>query len=597
MRVSKFILKTFAVIGFIATAIIALSMVVAWHQQENMLTEPENVILVLDFDEPIVEQNDPSPLSLAMHEDATPLFDILHAIDKAKDDPHVKGLIARFGTTQPSLAQSQEIRSAIARFRTSKKFTYAFASSYGSFGLGNRSYYLASAFENIWLQPVGSVSLTGIAVQSPFGKKALDKIGVKADFMQREEYKSFMEMAQRDDFSPPVRIMEQGMIDDLSSQISSGIAESRKWDEGRVKRLMERGPFTDKESEEAGLVTHIGYSDELAKEAEDKAGPDAKQVEIDDYMSYRSSGGTKAPKNKTTIALIYGSGLIVDKASGPGDLSGDHMMGADTIVDAFNDAADDKHVKAILFRIDSPGGSPEASESIRRALIHAQMRGKPVFVSMGDVAASGGYWVAMNADHIVAEPGTLTGSIGVLAGKFVVGGLMDKLGITFGTLKTTENAGMWSPQAEFTDAQRERVNALLDQTYHAFVKNVSDARKIPMEKMPDVAKGRVWTGAQGVKMGLIDELGGYDVTLGALRKKLNIGPDDLVSLEVFPPPETPVERVMKLLKGLGVESAMVRTALVQFQGLQTALGVSNLDVVSRGAVSARIPGAALNAVR
>jgi protease-4 len=404
-----------------------------------------------------------------------------------------------------------------------------------------------------------------------------------------------MEMAQRDDFSPPVRVMEQGMIDDLAHQIASGIADSRKWDEAKVKQLMENGPYTDKEAEDAGLVTHIGYEDELDKEAADKAGADAKQVAMEDYLSFRDNG--KPAKPKATIALIYGSGLIVDKASGgAGDLSGDHEMGADDMVDAFNAAADDKHVKAILFRIDSPGGSPEASESIRRALIHAQMKGKPVFVSMADVAASGGYWIAMNADHIVAEPGTLTGSIGVLAGKFVLGGLLDKLGVSFGELKTTTNAGMWSPNAEFTPAQRDRVNALLDQTYHAFIKNVSDARKIPMDKMPDVAKGRVWTGEQGLKIGLVDELGGYDVTLAALRKKLNLGPTDMVNLEVFPPPETPVEKVMKLLKGMGVESAMVRSALVQWQNVQAALGVTPADIAVRTPVSARMSGAALGVV-
>lgn len=591
----KFFVRAFAMIGFLVTLVFALGALAAWHERQHAEPEPASAILILDFTQPIVEQNEPSPLSLAMHEDSTPLFDILHSIDKAKEDPHIKGIIARFGSEQPSFAQSQEIRSAIARFRTTKKFTYAFASSYGSFGMGNRSYYLASAFENIWLQPVGSVSLTGIAIESPFGKKALDKIGVKADFMQREEYKSFMEMAQRDDFSPPVRAMTQAMIDDLSGQISSGIAESRKWDEGRVKGLMEKGPFTDNEAEENGLVTHLGYEDELLKEAEDKAGAGVKQVTLDDYLSFGGSG--KVPKSQTKVAVIYGSGLIVDKSSGAGGISGDHVMGADALVDAFNDAAEDKNVKAILFRIDSPGGSPEASESIRRALIHAQLKGKPVFVSMADVAASGGYWIAMNADHIVAEPGTLTGSIGVLAGKFVVSGLMEKLGISFGNLRTTETAGMWGMNSEFTPAQRERVNALLDQTYHAFVKNVSDARKIPIDKMPDVAKGRVWTGNQAIKIGLVDELGGYDVALTALRKKLSLGPTDMINLEVFPAPETPVERVMKILKGIGIESAMIRSALIQWQGLQTVLGIAPGDLANMGPVSARMSGPMMRAVR
>ncbi len=529
-----------------------------------------------------------------MHEEVTPLLNILHAIDKAKDDTHVKGIVARFGTTQPSLSHAQEIRAALARFRTSGKFTYAFAPSYGSFGLGNRSYYLASGFENIWLQPVGSVSLTGVAIQSPFAKEALEKIGVKADFMQREEYKSFMEMAMRDDFSPPVRNMMQGMMEDLSNQIAGGIAEGRGWDMDRVKQLMERGPYTDDEALKAGLVTRIGYADELDQEVEQKAGKDSKQVDIESYLSYGE--GRHGAKPKVKVAVIYGTGLIVDKADGPGDISGEKMMGADTIAGAFDDATDDKSIKAILFRVNSPGGSPEASETIRRALVHAQKSGKPVFVSMSEVAASGGYWVAMNADHITAEPGALTGSIGVIAGKFVLSGLMQKIGVSIGTLKTSDTAGMWSMTGDFSPAQRERVNALLDQTYHAFVKNVSDARKIPIEKMPDIAKGRVWTGHQAVKLGLIDQLGGYDVTLAAIRKKLQLGPTDVMALEQFPAPETPVERVMKILKGFGIESAMIRSVLVQWQGLQAALGTLDMAGFNQP-VNARMPRAALGAVR
>lgn len=591
----KAIIRIFAVLGFIVTLVVAMGIALAIHQQQESQREPENVVLSLDLDQVIVEQNEQSPLSLAIHEDVTPLFDILNAIDRAQNDPHVKGIIARFGTSQPSFAQSQEIRAAIKRFRESKKFTYAFASSYGSFGLGSRAYYVASAFENIWLQPVGSVSLTGVAVESPFAKKALDKIGVKADFMQREEYKSFMEMAERDDFSPPVRDMTQKMINDLSGQISAGIAESRKWDKARVERLMAKGPYTDIEAEAAGLVTHIGYEDELAKEATDKAGVDAKVVNLEDYLSFGGSGKTVKPKAK--VALIFGTGLIMDKAGSNGGISGEHIMGADAIVEAFNSAVNDKKVKAILFRIDSPGGSPEASESIRRALIHAKDKGKPVVVSMGDVAASGGYWVAMNADHIVANPGTLTGSIGVLAGKFVLGGLMEKIGISFGNLKTTDNAGMWSTQSEFSPAQRERVNALLDQTYRAFIKNVSEARKISMEKMPDVAKGRVWTGAQALNIGLVDELGGYDVAMAAVRKKINLGATDVIALDVYPRPETPVERVLKLLKGLGVESAMVRSLFSQWQDIQAVSGISANDFAGYHSMSARMPNAALSAVR
>jgi protease-4 len=596
--VSKFFLRTFAVIGFFVTLLVVLGLAVYAHQVEHTPSEPDSVVLVLDLDQDIIEQNDASPLDLALHDDAMPLLDILHAIDQARADPHVKALVARFGDNQPSFEHAQEIRAALLRFRTSGKPMYSFASSYGSFGLGNRAYYLASSFDNIWLQPVGSVGLTGVAIETPFGKAALDKLGVKPDFMQREEYKSIMETATRDDYSPLVKTEMQAMIEDISNQLASGIAEGRKWDVERVKRLMARGPFTGDEALKAGLVTQIGYADELETKLDEKFGKDSKQIDIGTYLSY-DGGGKHAPAkgNGNKVALIYGTGLIVDKSS-PGGIADEKTLGADTLAGAFEDAANDKDVKAILFRIDSPGGSPEASETIRRAMMHAQGMGKPVVVSMGDVAASGGYWVAMNADYIVAEPGTLTGSIGVVGGKFALKGLLDKIGVSFGVLKTTENSGMWEMIDEFTPSQRERVNALLDDTYHAFVLDVATARKIPMAKMPDIAKGRVWTGQQALKVGLVDQLGGYDVALAAIRTKLKLGENDMMELEPFPAPETPVERVMKLLRGFGVEGAMVNSALLQWQGMQAKLGpILNGATLSGQPVSARMPANVLGVVR
>jgi protease-4 len=254
-------------------------------------------------------------------------------------------------------------------------------------------------------------------------------------------------------------------------------------------------------------------------------------------------------------------------------MPGETALGADKISEAFHDAAEADDVKAIVFRIDSPGGSPEASETIRRALLEAQKKGKPVIVSMGEVAASGGYWVAMNADRIIAEPATLTGSIGVFAGKFTVGGLTQKIGVNLETLKTTDSAGMWSMTDEFTPPQLARVNALLDNTYQAFKKNVSDARKIPIEKMPDIAKGRVWTGEQALPIGLVDALGGYRQALDAVREKLKLGKDAPLALEPYPPPETPYDRVLKFMKNFGVDSAAFIPFLSNLQKIESALGL------------------------
>jgi len=568
--VLKILTSIFAVIGLLITLLIAAGIGGALYYQDAEVKEPDAVVLSLDFDQPVVEQIEPTPLEMAFAQNPTSLYDIINAIDKAKLDPHVKGIVAHFDDTQPSLTQSQEVRAALARFRESGKFTYAYGPSYGSFGQGNASYFLASSFENIWLQPVGSVSLTGVAVQSPFAKAALDKVGVQGDFMQREEYKSVMEMFTRDDFSPPVKVEMQALVEDLAQQIAGGIAESRHWDIEHVKNLMTEGPYTDEEALNAGLITHIGYRDELKNEIDNKAGLNSKFVNVDDYLAFKEPDDKK-PTNATHVAYIHGTGLIANKAGGSGGLSGEHVMGANDIADAFDAAADDKKIRAIVFRVDSRGGSPEASETIRRAVVHAQLKGKPVIVSMGDVAASGGYWVAMNANRIIANPGTLTGSIGVVGGKFVVGGLAQKLGVNFETIKSTENAGIWSMVDGFSVPQRARVNALLDQTYQAFIKNVAAARKIPLETMPEIAKGRVWTGTQAIKVGLVDELGGFDVAMKAVRKNLNLTDTDLILLDEFPAPVSPAEKIIKLLKGFGVESSFIGNVLSQLHVLSMTL--------------------------
>ncbi len=568
--VLKFLTRFFAVIGFLFVLLIGAGIALAWRAEEKAAPEPDSVILTLNFTQPIVEQSEPSPFTLATGGDEpVALLDVLEAIDAAKDDPHVKGIVARFGDAQPTLTQAQEIRAALARFRTSGKFAYAYGTDFGAFGMGNRAYFLASAFDQIWLQPVGTVSLTGVSLLSPFAKTALDKIGVSADYMQREEYKSFMEPGQRDGFSPPVKAEMQAMAEDLADQIASGIAESRKWEKTRVKDLMDRGPYTDEEALQEGLVTRLAYVDELQTELESKAGKDAQQTDVATYLSYADT--KPEPQKSPTVALIYGSGLITDKNPGGGGLMEDKIMGADDIAEAFDDAAKDDSVKAVLFRVDSPGGSPAASETIRRALIHAKKQGKPVIVSMGETAASGGYWISMDADKIIADPATLTGSIGVLAGKFEAGQFMQKLGVSVDGVSTAPNAGMWMPVAPFTPMQRARVNALLDSTYHAFLTDASAARKIPMAKMQEIAKGRVWTGQQAVKIGLVDALGGYEVALDETRKLLKLDEDASLSLEIFPPLPTPAQRLMKFMRHLGVEASALTLTSASLADLRSAL--------------------------
>ena len=588
----SFLLKFFAFVGVALSVLIVLSVwaSIALLQEPRAPQEPESLILTLNFDEPVVERSESSPLDFAMHEEVTPLLDVLRAIDLAKKDPHVKGIRANFGGTQPELVDGQEIRAALTRFHESGKPTFAFGPSIGDFGGSNRAYYLASAFDSIWLQPAGELGLAGIAVQLPFAKSGLAKFGVSADFAQREEFKSAFDFATQDDFTPPVRAMEQGMIDDLAQQIADGIAESRKFTPDHVKELMAAGPYTDEEALKAGLVTHIGYLDELDEEIDKTAGKDTPRISVEDYLSYDHHGnGGAENQGRAYLWRRYDC----RQGGRPHRHSGRNRARCRPAFEAFDQAAESKDVKAILFRVNSPGGAPAASETIRHALVHAQKEGKPVIVSMGTMAASGGYWISMNADRIVAEPGTLTGSIGVLGGKFVIGGAMKELGINWGTLKTTDNAAMWSMIDGFTPPQRARLDALMDRTYALFRQNVSEARKIPMDKMPDISKGHVWTGQQAVKLGLVDELGGYTTAVDAVRTRLKLAKDAPVELEVYPPPETPAERVVKLLKNFTTESVLLQPAILQLQKFAAFFGpFLHAAAVGNGSVQLLAPESA-----
>ncbi len=581
----KFFVRFFAVIGFLVIALIGGGIYIALHTQTRSQSAPAEIVLFINFNRAIVEQNEPSPFKLALDDEPMVLLDLLNAIDKAAGDPHVKGLIARFGAEQPSMTHAQEIRAALSRFRAKGKFTYAFGTDFGQFGSGNRAYFLASAFENIWLQPVGTVSLTGVGIFSPFAKTALDKAGITADFMQREEFKSFMEVAQRDSFSSPAKAQIQALAGNLSEQIAKGIAESRKWDSDHVKSLMARGPFTDEEAAQEGLVTRLAYADDLQEELERKTGKGVKQLEVEDYLAIDDDDDD----NPNVIALIFGTGIIMEKGIDGGSVVGENVMDANEIANAFYTAAEDKDVKAILFRVDSPGGAPAASESIRRSLVQAQKKGKPVIVSMGGAAASGGYWVAMNGNKIIADPATLTGSIGVLAGKFSLSGLMQKIGVSIDGFATAESAGMWNLALDFKPEQRARLGALLDSTYRTFVTNVSKARNIPIEKMPAIAKGRVFTGEQAVKAGLVDALGGYDVALLEVRKALNLSADAPLMIEIYPQPPSAAEKLLKLARRFGAESAMISSVLAKWENARSAIGAACDWAFGKDPIVARMP--------
>ena len=316
----------------------------------------------------------------------------------------------------------------------------------------------------------------------------------------------------------------------MAGQITHGIAETRHLSESEVQGLIDKGPLFADEAKEAHIVDRIGYRDEALTEAHRRAGSGAELLSLSRYIEGAGRPHTKGP----AIALIYGAGLIVQGGGEKSPLSGTAEMNAREVARAFRDAFRDADVRAILFRIDSPGGSAVASESIWREVVRARERGKPVIVSMGDTAGSGGYYIAAPADKIVAEPATLTGSIGVVAGKLVITELLNKLRVNVETIERGANSGMFSALRDFSPAERQRLDAFLDQTYRGFKAHVAAGRHLSDEAVEAVAKGRVWSGEDAKKNGLVDELGGYAVALRLAREAAKLSPDAPIKLVTFP---------------------------------------------------------------
>jgi protease-4 len=336
-----------------------------------------------------------------------------------------------------------------------------------------------------------------------------------------------------------------------------GIAETRAIAEDEVRRLIDNGPLFAEEALAAGLVDELAYRDEVYEELRESVGDRSRLL----YLSAYLERAGRPHGRGETVALIHGYGTIVSGPSGYSPLDGEVVLGSDSVSAAFRAAIDDRRVKAILFRVDSPGGSPVASDTIWRETIRARDAGKPVIVSMGNLAGSGGYMVAMHADKIVAQPGTITASIGVFGGKLITTGLWNKLGITWDDVKSSKNAGFWSTIHRFDE---ERFAASLDKIYDDFTSKVADGRDLSREQVVDVIGSRIWTGEQAMELGLVDALGGYDVALQLVRESLELEPDAALRIKKFPRPRSTLE----MLVGRRPESSDQATRIALARAVQ-----------------------------
>ncbi len=495
---------------------------------------PSRTILEANLEQPLAEDIPETPSAKLMLTDRHTLRDVVDAIDRGAGDDRVVGMVANIGAAPMGLAQVQEIREAVERFRAHKKFAVAYSETFGEFGPGNSAYYLATAFDQIYLQPSGDIGLTGIILESPFVKGTLGKLGVTFHGDHRYEYKNALNFFTETKYTAPHKEAMTAIIASWFNQMKEGICQARQIAPDKFQSIVDAGPYLGQEAVTAKLVDGVAYRDDVYDQVKKKGGEGAELLYLDKYLD-RAGHPHQRGKN---IALVFGVGAVTRGKSDYDPVQGSQNMGSDTVAGAIRAAAADKDVKAILFRVDSPGGSYVASDAIWREVVQARHAGKPVIVSMGNLAGSGGYFVAMAADKIVAQPGTITASIGVLGGKMLTSGLWDKLGLSWDEVHQGNNATMFTGTHDYTPAEWARFQAWLDRVYVDFTGKVADGRKLPKEKVLAIAKGRIWSGKDAKNLGLIDELGGYDTALKLAKKAAGIPEADDVKIVVYPKPKT-----------------------------------------------------------
>ena len=502
---------------------------------------PSKTILEANFEQGLVEDVPDSPTARLMLTEKRSLRDVVDAIDRGASDDRVVGIIAKIGAPPMGMAQTQEIRDAVQRFRAHKKFAVAYAETFGEFGPGNGAYYLATAFDHIYLQPSGDVGLTGIIMESPFIKGTLSKLGVTFHGDHRYEYKNALNLFTETKYTPAHKEATTAIMNSWFSQMKDGICQARQIAPEKFQSIVDGGPYLGKEAVDAKLVDAVAYRDEVYGKIKSQAGDGAELLYLDKYLD---RAGRPHDHGKT-IALVFGVGGVTRGTSDYDPVQGSQNMGSDTVAGAIRAAADDKDVKAILFRVDSPGGSYVASDTIWREVVRTRQAGKPVIVSMGNLAGSGGYFVAMAADKIVAQPGTITASIGVLGGKMLTSGLWDKIGLTWDEVHQGDNATMFTGTHDYTPAEWGRFQAWLDRVYVDFTSKVADGRKLPKEKVLEIAKGRIWSGQDAKNLGLVDELGGYDAAVKLAKKAAGVPDSDDVKIIVFPREKSLIQSLMQ----------------------------------------------------
>lgn len=490
---------------------IALLAIWAFSGGESSAPWRHTPVLSLKLDGAIPELKADDPFTRFANPDQIDMRDIVDGLTQAQTDSSIDGVFLEIGAPAIGWAQNEEVRAAMERFKTSGKWITCYMETAGEFSGGNGAYMLGTACSKLYMSPPGDVGLVALRVETPFVKGMFDKLGVVPQFGQRKEFKNAANTYTETDYTPAHRQATLGLLMSLNAELLESISKGRKLPAEKVQQLIDKGPYTGPESKQLGLVDELKYRDEVRDELVKQAGRDEPFVTL---QSYLDSGRPHTSGGKT-IALVYALGGVARGASGNSPLSGE-SMGSDTVIDELRRAKKDDDVAAVVLRVDSPGGSYVASDLIRRE-VELVKQTKPVVISMGNYAASGGYFIAMQGSKIYADSATLTGSIGVFSGKMVTSQFWsDKIGMRWGGVSLGESSKFYSTQELYDEHGTERMNAMLDRIYADFVGKAAQGRGMTFDQLEPLAHGHVWTGREALPWKLIDEVGGlYDAIRGA----------------------------------------------------------------------------------
>ncbi|MFC0634502.1 signal peptide peptidase SppA [Brevundimonas balnearis] len=516
-----------------------------------------NTVLELDLREGLTDQPPTNPFA-AFGGAELSVIEVVDALDRAGDDRNVKAVLIRLPEMGMTPAAADEVRQAVRRFRASGKPVIAHSQGFLPVGAVMSSYMVGASASELWMQNTSSFQATGFAADEVFLGDAFGRYGVTADFEQRYEYKNAVNTFTESDFTPAHREAMLSWMRSIYDSALANAAADRRQTPAAMRQAIESGPHSAEQAMALKLVDKIGQVEEAEAEAKRRAGRNAQLVSVADYVS---NHGLQPGSGSDAIAIVNAEGAIVTGRDAGGGFGSGSTIYSDDTAAAIYEAIENRAVKAIVIRVSSPGGSPDASEQILAAVRAAKAAGKPVVVSMGTYAASGGYWISSEASAIVAQPSTLTGSIGVFGGKFVLTEALGRFGVDLRGLSVGgEYADAFSPTGRFEGQDRAAFAASIDRTYDQFIARVATGRRLPEARVREIARGRVWTGAQARELGLVDELGGLHEAIARAKALAEIPADRSVRLIRYPTQKSPFEALSEAF-GVSAEGAQALVAV------------------------------------